>query len=77
MGAKQVKVQKAFLDLSRPFQPTKVYVAMCKLVGLSEDAIERGLGKLFVEGKLRSEERPAKRSKPSRSGRTAPLDDFR
>lgn len=76
MGAKHVKVHKAFLDLSRPFQPTKVYESMCKLMGLSEDAVERGLGKLFKEGKLRSEEKPAKQGKSGGGSGRGP-DDFR
>lgn len=72
MGAKHTKAHKAFLDLQRPFNATKVYEAMCKLVGLSEDAIERGVGKLFREGKLKAEE---KRPKPG-SKRPSPPDDF-
>ena len=75
MGAKHVKAHKAFLDLSRPFQPLKVYEAMCRLANVADDAIERGVGKLFREGKLKSEERASKSSKAAR--RTAPLDDFR
>ena len=75
MGAKHTKVHKAFLDLSRPFSPTKVYEAMCKLVGLSEDATERGIGKLFREGKLKTEER-AKVRRPKRSARGGAPDNF-
>lgn len=77
MGSKHAKVHKAFSDLSRPFAPTKVYESMCRLMGLSEEVIERGLGKLFREGKLKSEEKP-RGEKPGRgSGRGPDGDGFR
>ena len=53
MGSKQQGVHKAFLALKRPYDPTAVYIAMCKLVSLKEDSIERGLGKLFRDGDLK------------------------
>ena len=72
MGTKQSKVHKAFLDLKRPFNPTDIYTVMCELSALKEDAIERGLGKLFKDGKLTvSGERPRRKKKKS-----APADDF-
>lgn len=76
-GKKHTAVHKAFLALDRPYTPQKIYIAMCKLTGLKEEAIERGLGKLFVDGKLKSDEqrRAPKRSKPGRG--PAPLNDFR
>ena len=74
MSAKHAKMHKLFVDLSRPFNATRVYEAMGKLVGLTPDNIDRGLGQLFREGKLKSEEKTPKHSKPSR--RENP-DDFR
>lgn len=73
MTKAHTKAHTAFLGLKRPFDPTNVYISLCKLMGLKEEAIERGLGKLFREGKLKSPEDRARRSKPSRG----PADDFR
>ena len=64
MSGKQTKVHNAFLGMKRPFDATEVYVTMCKLQGLAEDSIERGLGKLFKEGKLKPpQDRPRKKKK--------------
>ena len=68
MSAKHAKMHKIFADLSRPFNATRVYEAMGKLVGLTPDNIDRGLGQLFREGKLKSEE---KCPKPRKFGRGA------
>ena len=76
LSARQTACIKAFLDLKRPFDPTSVYIGMCKLVGLTDEQIERGLGKLFREGKLKSPDDRPRRVKPSRGSRPAP-DDFR
>ncbi len=76
MGKKQTTVHKVFLGLKKPYDPTEVYSEMCKLVGLKDDSIERGLGKLFREGKLKPPvERPRKIKRPSRAPREG--DDFR
>lgn len=70
MSQKQTKVHSAFLGLKRPFNPTDIYQSMCKLMGLKEDAIERGLGKLFREDKLKSpdEKRAARAASRPRAG---------
>ena len=76
MGSKQQGVHKAFLALKRPYAPTAVYIAMCKLVSLKEDSIERGLGKLFRDGDLKPPQDRPKKTKHRRS--TAPNDgEFR
>ena len=77
MGSKQTKVHNTFLGLKRPYDPTDLYTSMCKLMGLKEEAIERGLGKLFREGKLKSSIAPPKRKKPSRVSREDREDVFR
>ena len=77
MGSRQQAVHKAFLELHPEFEPTKVYEALCKAVKLSEDAIERGLGRLFKEGKLRSKERRPKHKRSKGSGGGRGQDDFR
>ena len=75
-GPKHVAVHKAWLDLHPDFEPTAVYKKLCQLLKLKEEAVERGLGKLFAEGKLKNKEkRPPKRHKPNRGG-TRPVDDF-
>ena len=75
MSGRQLKAHKAYLSLKRPFNPTEVYTEMCQLVGCKTDAIDRGLGQLFREGKLKPpEERKPKKHKPSRS---SGADDFR
>lgn len=69
MGAKQTEIHKAFLALKRPFDPTAVYMAMCKLQKLGEDAIERGIGKLFKDGDLKPpQDRPRKKKKREGGG---------
>ncbi len=78
MTKAHTKAHNAFLALKRPFDPTNVYIAFCKLVGLKEEAIERGLGKLFREGKLKSPEDRPRKSKSNRSrGPVGDPDDFR
>jgi hypothetical protein len=80
MGKHHRRVHDAFTELKRPLDPVKVYETMCKLVKLSEDVIERGLGKLFRDGRL-SNPRPkggrkAKRG-PSRRGAGLDIEDLR
>lgn len=77
MGRKQQSVHKAFLDLHPEFEPQKVYESMCRLMKLGEEAIERGLGKLFKEGKLKTKEKRPKTSKRKRSAETALEREFR
>lgn len=59
------RVHQVFLGLKKPFDPTDIYTSMCKLLKLTDEAIDRGLGKLFRDGKLKA---PEARAKPSRHG---------
>lgn len=76
MTKAHTRAHNHFLSLKRPFDPTNVYITLCKLVGLKDEAIERGLGKLFREGKLKSPEDRPRRPKPGR-GSVPNDDDFR
>lgn len=69
------RAHTAFLDVHPDFEPTKVYEAFCKLMKLTDEAVERGLGKLFREGKIKP--KAPKVKKPKRSSRPAASDDFR
>lgn len=75
-GPKHVAVHKAWLDLHPEFEPTAVYKKLCQLLKLKEEAVERGLGKLFSEGKLKTKEKKPKTRKHGRREATA-VDDFR
>ena len=76
MTKAHTKAHAAFLGLKRPFDATNVYTAMCKLVGLKDESIDRGLGRLFRENKLKSPE--DRRPKPGRSsGRGPDSEEFR
>ena len=77
-GPKHKLVHKSFLDLHPEFEPVEIYKTFCRLLKLGDEAIERGIGKLFSEGKLKPKERRPKKSKRSKSGRgEISPDDFR
>lgn len=80
MGKKHAGVHAAFLELKRPLEPQKVYEAMCKLLKLGEDAIERGIGRLYKDGKLTANpggrRKPGKGKRGARGGGGLDLDDF-
>lgn len=81
MGKHHKRVHEAFTDLKKPFDAVKVYEAMCKLVKLGEDAIERGIGKLYKDGHLTPKEGDGKRRKLGKAGKRGPAgaideDDF-
>ena len=75
-GPKHVAVHKAWLDLHPDFEPTAVYKKLCQLLKLKDEAVERGLGKLFSEGKLKTKEKKPKIRRSKRGGGNPP-DDFR
>jgi hypothetical protein len=72
MGKKQQVAHKEFLNLHPEFKPVEVYKALCKLVKVGEDAIHSGIGKLFAEGKLKSQEKRPKVGKR----KSRPADEF-
>lgn len=73
-GPKHQTVHKAWLELHPEFDPVAVYKTLCKMLKLGEEAAERGIGKLFTDGKIKSKQPKAKGAK--RSKRPA-IDDFR
>lgn len=60
MSQHHQRAHNAFLNLKKPYDATDIYTSMCKLMKLTDEAIERGLGKLFREGKLKTPEHKAK-----------------
>lgn len=70
-GPKHKLAHSTFLNLHPEFEPIEIYKACCKLLKLGDEAVERGLGKLFAEGKLKSKEKKPKRKKTPRA-----TDDF-
>lgn len=74
LGARHMRAHKEFLDLHPEFEPVKVYESLCKMLNLGAGAVERGLGKLFKDGKLKTKE---KKPKTSKKHARASGDDFR
>lgn len=77
-GPKHVAVHKAWQEMhDQDFEPTKVYGILAKLLKLKDEAIERGLGRLFREGKIKPKQKAPKIRKPARRA-SAPRggDDF-
>lgn len=72
MGKIHRRVHDAFCDLKRPFDPVDVYTAMCKLLKLGDDSIERGIGKLYTDKKLEPKEPKSKKGQKAKR----PADDL-
>lgn len=68
MGKKHDTVHKAFLGLKRPLDATQVYETMCKLLKLGEEAVERGIGRLYKDGKLKRDDGEKRPRKSKNSG---------
>ena len=75
-GPKHQSAHKAWTEMhEKDFDPVVCYSVVCKLLKLKDEAIERGVGRLFREGKIKPKEKRPKKSKPRRGG--VPQDDFR
>ena len=69
LGKRHQRAHKAFLDIHPEFKPVEIYEALCDMLNLGAGAVERGLGKLFKDGKLKMKEKPRKSGKRSSGGK--------